>query len=201
MLRKLLLCALLALTSGTASHAQELALHSSYSVNRASATRLDAGLSGRLEGAVGSVYGGVSGQTLADPSLIGSLDVFVGLRPRIGQYTMDMIVVRPLADPSTAMTVSIGRPLGDSANLAARFAYDDRSTVVETGARASLLVSRTTRLAAGIGMRSDESSDDLDVGFDVGLTRTLAGDSQIAFSYSDAPASLARAAVTLDVRF
>ena len=197
MLRPLLLL-LVSLASPVA--AEGVGVRHSYAVDEATSARPDPVVRGRVEGWAGRYYGGVRAATIPEPDETADVDVYVGMRPRVGDVAMDFGVTRDVAGACCGgLAADVSRPLGDAARVGARIYFDPDGTA-ETEARAAVTVARGTRIAGGVGGRFRDA-DDPSVGFNVGVSRLLAELCRFDLRYRDAIAADRRAEVSLKVGF
>lgn len=183
-----------------AVRSESISVSSSYAVDPVTETRRDAVIRGRVEGEVGGFYGGIRAETLPKPDDVGAVAVYLGMRPRLGDVSMDLAWTRNVeADCCGALAVDVSRNVGESGRVAARVRFDATGDSAETEARASVRVYSGTRLAGGIGTRVD--GDSAQLGFDVGLSRALADLCTLDLRYRDAASGAPRAEMLLKARF
>jgi hypothetical protein len=204
MARSPLLAAGLLLALPAAAPAETDTLSSSYVVERQSETRQDAVIRGRVEGAAGRFYGGARAETVPRPDDPGSVDVFFGVRPRIGDLAMDVSYVRDVGPACCgAMAMNLGREAGARGRVGARFYFFAARETAETEARASVTVFRGVRVAgaAGSSFSTHNFGQDAGVGFDLGLSRPLSDLGLSDLRYRDAIAEAAKAQMSPEVKF
>lgn len=183
-----------------AVRSESLSLSSNYAVDPVTETRRDAVIRGRLEGRVGGFYGGIRAETVPKPDDVGAIAIYLGMRPQFGDVSMDLAWTRSVeADCCGALALDVSRSLGESGRVAARVRFDAAGESAETEARASVRVYRGTRLAGGFGTRL--GSDSAELGFDVGLSRSLADLCTLDLRYRDAVSKTPRAEMLLEARF
>ena len=118
-------------------------------------------LTGRVEGSLGGLYGGVGGQTPAAIGQASAIDVYIGMRPELGPLDVDLGYRRRVS-PGDApccgrLDLRVSRPLGGAVRIGGGLRFDPGTATGRAEATASLPGPGRTRLSARLG--SDFAAD------------------------------------------
>jgi uncharacterized protein (TIGR02001 family) len=210
--------AALGLMTGTAA-AQEFALNygvavtSNYIDNGTTQSNDRPALQGYVEGSYGMFYGGVWSSTVdfPDDPVFGDdnleFDLYVGVRPTLGDFSFDLSYYRYLYDDSgdsNGEFVLIGSyPVADFGEVGIEYDYDPVNDTRWGEAAGALTFAEVWTLGGAVGTDwgSEEWGEDDKVAWNAGLTRGLGDIASVDLRYHDSNYDPGTAVLTIYLDF
>lgn len=192
---------------GGAAVGEPLRLVSAFKVERPAERAAEPTLRGRIEGAAGGLYGGVSGHTLTDPELVAAFEVFLGLRPQLGPVGMDLGYVRKVGDAGASccgtVALRLGGELSDRAQLGARLQVDPEHETAAAEASASFAPGEAMRITGRLERRFDlaQPTEGDGVTVDIATERAMGQGASLDLRYRDGSSRPGRTEVGFRLRF
>jgi hypothetical protein len=201
MVRYALLATTLALCPPTAGLAEMINVATALSVDPAEPSQ-DPVVRGRVEGTARQFYTGLRAASVPDPERAGDVDLYVGMRPTWRAVSGDLNYTRRLQDDCCGrLGLSVGRRIGNRADIGARVYYVPAEARAGSEAHAAVTVFRGYRVDGTLSAREALPGADPEYGMNLGVSRSLAEDCDVGLRYQNASFSGSRAEMSLEMDF
>lgn len=200
LLLALLLC-LAPASVGAQAVADGFALIRHFSVERPR-DRDRAAIHTRIEGRAGRFYGGLKGEARVRNAASHQLNLYIGLRPRLGPLSVDLGYSRSVADDAGGtVALSIRRRLGIGGSVDAGLRFEPETAAARTEARAQVRVRRHLSLGAGVSGAFGAAGADPVLAWSLNADSVFAHGLDVRLRVGDDTRAAPRAAVSLAMRF